>query len=168
MLKKLYTTAVINILQFFNYNKIENKKGTNQAALNIIDFILALAYLVYSLRKLEDVSSTVLGVNLLILSRLIIGNLKGSVKIRKQYEDLYLRKPGLCFKSAFDIKLIIDFCVIAFALLPFCFQAVVFEESVIRSFAGIVTVLGFIENLLNIFPALFQASMAIEEVKTDN
>lgn len=168
MLKKLYTTAVINILQFFNYNKIENKAGTNQVSLNIIDFILSLAYLVYSLWKLKEVSTIVLWVNLLIASRLIISNLKGSMKIRKQYEKKYLQKPGLCFKSAFDIKLIIDFCVIAFGFLPFCFQGVVIEESVIRSFAGAVTALGFIENLLNILPALFQASMNIEEVKTDN
>ena len=168
MLKKLYITVVVNILQFFNYNKIENEKGTNHVVLNVIDLLLAFIYLLFSYWKLKEVTAFVFVMNLLTLSRLIVSNIKNSISMREQYVKVYLKRPGLRFKSAYDIKLAIDFCVIAFTFVPFWLQGVAFEEYVIRSCVGTIIFIGFIENLINIFVALFQASIEINRPRIRN
>lgn len=158
MLKKLYIKAVTHILCFLNYNKFENSDGANHVILNGADLVLAFVYALVSVWKLSSVTNYVLAVNLLTLVRLMLGNLKKSISLRDKYEEKYLKRPGLSFKSAYDIKLIIEFCVIAFSLVPFCFQGALLEEHTIRSFAGIIIALGFMENLINIFIELFKAS----------
>ena len=93
--------------------------------------------------------------------RLIIGNFKNSINLRDKYEKKYLKRPGLLFKSAYDYKLIIELCVIAFTLIPFWVQGIIFEDHIIRGFAGIIISLGFLENLINIFAELFKANIDI-------
>lgn len=161
MLKKIYICVVTNILHLFNYNKIENATGGNHIILNIFDFILMLVYAVISLWKLNTVTGLVLIMNFITLLRLIVGNFKGSINLRDKYEKKYLERPGLRFKSAYDLKLIIDLCVIAFSLIPFWIQGFLLEEHIIRGFAGTIIILGFGENLINVFSELFKASMDI-------
>lgn len=161
MLKKKYIKVVTNILCFFNYNKIENADGVNHIILNIIDVALAFAYLSISVWKLSTVTNLVLIMNFLTLLRLIVGNFKNSINLRDKYEKKYLKRPGLLFKSAYDYKLIFELCIIAFSLIPFWIQGVMFEEYVIRGFAGTIIILGFLENLINVFAELFKASIDI-------
>lgn len=161
MLKNIYISAVTNILCFFNYNQIENENGVNHAILNFIDLVLALTYALLSVWKLGTVTNFVLIINFITLLRRIIDNFKNSINLRDKYEKKYLKRPGLLFKSAYDYKLIIELCVIAFALIPFSVQKIVFEEHVIRGFAGIIIILGFLENLINVFAELFQANIDI-------
>lgn len=161
MLKNIYISAVTNILCFFNYNQIENENGVNHAILNFIDLVLALTYALLSVWKLGTVTNFVLIINFITLLRWIIDNFKNSINLRDKYEKKYLKRPGLLFKSAYDYKLIIELCVIAFALIPFWVQKIVFEEYVIRGFAGIIIFLGFMENLINVFAELFQANIDI-------
>lgn len=161
MLKKIYINVVTNILHFFNYNQIENANGVNHARLNFIDFVLALTYALISAWKLETVTNLVLIMNFITLLRLIIGNFKNSINLRDKYEKKYLKRPGLLFKSAYDYKLIIELCVIAFTLIPFWVQGIIFEDHIIRGFAGIIISLGFLENLINIFAELFKANIDI-------
>lgn len=146
---------------FFNYNQIENENGVNHAILNFIDLVLALTYALLSVWKLGTVTNFVLIINFITLLRMIIDNFKNSINLRDKYEKKYLKRPGLLFKSAYDYKLIIELCVIAFALIPFWVQKIVFEEHVIRGFAGIIIFLGFMENLINVFAELFQANIDI-------
>lgn len=161
MLKKKYIKVITNILHFFNYNKIENPDGVNHIILNVIDLVLALTYASISVWKLNMVTNLVLILNLLTLLRLVIGNLKKSINLREKYEEKYLKRPGLLFKSAYDYKLIIELCTIAFSLVPFWAQGVLFEEHIIRGFAGIIITLGCGENLINVFAELFKASIDI-------
>lgn len=161
MLKRIYICVVTNILHFFNYNKIEDAKGINHVILNSIDFILMLAYASISIWKLSTVSKLVLIMNFITLSRLIVGNIKGSLNLRDKYEKKYLKRPGLLFKPAYDIKLIIELCLVAFLLIPFWIQGMLLEEAVIQIFATMVIILGFGENLINVFVQLFNASIDI-------
>ncbi len=161
MLKEKYIDTVTIILQFFNYNKIENAMGSSHVILNTLDLALALTYALISFWKLSTVTSVVLTINFLTLLRFIVGNLKNSISLRDKYNSKYLRRPGLLFKSAYDIKLIIEFCVIAFSLVPFWIQGNLLEENVIRGFAGIIIFLGFFENLINVFAELFKADIDI-------
>lgn len=165
MLKKIYRKAVMNVLHFFNYNKIENKNGSCYVLLNTMDLVLAIVYALISICKLKTVTNLVLIINFLTLLRLIVGNIKNSINLRDKYKEMYLKRPGLLFKSAYDYKLIIDLCVIAFTLVPFWFQGIVFEEHIIRGFAGIIILLGFFENFINIIAELFKASIDLEKMK---
>lgn len=161
MLKKIYINVVTNVLHFFNYNRIENANGVNHAILNFTDFVLALTYALISAWKLKTVTNLVLVMNFIMLLRLIIGNFKNSINLRDKYEKKYLKRPGLTFKSAYDYKLIIELCVIAFTLIPFWAQGIIFEKHIIRGFAGVIIFLGFLENLINIFAELFEANIDI-------
>lgn len=162
MLKKKYIDAVTNILHFLNYNKIEKTDGNNRIVLNSIDLAIAFSYVVVSFYKLDTVTAKlVFIINLLTLSRLMMGNIKNSVNLRDAYKEKYLKRPGLEFKSAHDLKLIIEFCVIAFELVPFCIQGDMLEENTIQVFAGTVIIIGFLENLISVFIELFKASIDI-------
>lgn len=165
MLKVKYVKIVTNILHLFNYNKIENVNGSNHILLNVVDLILAFAYALLSVCKLDTVTRLVLIMNFLTLSRLIVGNFKNSIILRDKYEEKYLKRPGLLFKSAYDYKLIVELCVIAFTLIPFWIQGVILEEHIIRGFAGIIIILGFLENLINVFAELFKVSVDIEKIQ---
>lgn len=164
MFKKLYQQSIKSILHFFNYNKIEDINGTTHIALNVCDMLLASVYAGISYWKLYEVTFLVLAVNFLTLLRLALGSFKKSINIRDQYEAAYLSRPGLRFKSAHDIKLIIELCVIAFSLMPFVFQGVILETYVIRSFAMVIISLSLADNFLNIFAELFKASMDITKI----
>lgn len=161
MLKKKYIKVITNILHFFNYNKIESPDGVNHIILNVIELLLALTYASISVWKLSTVTNLVLILNFLTLLRLVVGNFKNSINLRDKYEEKYLKRPGLLFKSAYDYKLIIELCIIAFSLVPFWVQGVLFEEHIIRGFAGIIIILGFWENLINVLAELFKASIDI-------
>lgn len=156
-----YKKAVIVILHFLNYNKIENESGSNHIVLNLCDLGLALLYAGISIWKLKTVTSLVLLMNLLTLVRLMVGNLKKSINLRDKYKEKYLKKPGLSYKSAYDLKLIVEFCVIAFSLMPFWIQGMVLEDYVIRTFAGTIIILSFLENYINIHVELFKASIEV-------
>lgn len=161
MLKRLYREKVIYILHFFNYNKIENADGVNHVVLNIADIGLAFIYASISIWKLKTVTNLVLWMNFLTLLRLIVNNIKNSINLRDKYKEKYLRKPGLLFKSAYDYKLIFELSIIAFSLVPFWIQGVIFEEHIIRGFAGTIIILGFVENIINMLVELFKASIDI-------
>lgn len=156
-----YKKVVLAILHFFNYSKIENENGSSHFALNICDLGLALLYAGISIWKLNKVTSLVLLINLITLTRLMLGNLKKSINLRDKYTEKYLRKPGLSYKSAYDLKLVIEFCVIAFSLMPYWVQGLLFEDHVIRTFAGISIILSFLENYINIHVELFRASIEV-------
>lgn len=161
MLKKGYTKLSISILRFLNYNKIEDENGSYHVILNTADFLFSALYVGVSIWKLSSVTEVVLLMNLLTLLRLIVGNLKKSMYLRDSYEEKYLTRPGLAFKSAYDFKLIFELCVIAFSLVPFWVQGVVFEEHIIRGFAGVIILLGFLENIINILAELFKAKVEV-------
>lgn len=165
MLKAKYVKIITNILHLFNYNKIENANGNSHIILNTVDLILAFIYALLSVWKLNTVTNLVLIMNFLTLSRLIVGNFKNSIILRDKYEEKYLKRPGLLFKSAYDYKLIIELCVIAFTFIPFWVQGVILKKHIIRGFAGIIIVLGFLENLINVFVELFKASIDIEKLQ---
>ena len=156
-----YKKVVLAILHFFNYSKIENENGSSHFALNICDLGLALLYAGISIWKLNKVTSLVLLINLITLTRLMLGNLKKSINLRDKYTEKYLRKPGLSYKSAYDLKLVIEVCVIAFSLMPYWVQGLLFEDHVIRTFAGISIILSFLENYINIHVELFRASIEV-------
>lgn len=158
---KWYRKAGLGLLHFLNYNKIENEGGSNHIILNLIDLLLALSYAGISIWKLNSVTLLVLVINLLTLARLIVGNFKKTINLRDKYKEKYLKKPGLLYKSAYDLKLVVEFCVIAFSLMPFWIQGKLQEDSVIRAFAGIIIVLGFLENYINIQAELFKANIEV-------
>lgn len=164
MLKKLYKNVIIALLRLFNYNKIKNENGNTHVVLNILDIILVSAYAFVSYWKLRDVSLLVLVVNFLTLMKLMLCNIKKSINVRDQYREKYLHDPGLSFKSAHDIKLIIELCTIAFSFIPFLIQGVALESHVIRSFAIVIISLGLADNILNIFIELFEADMEITKI----
>lgn len=157
----LYVRIVKGILHFFNYNKIDNENGKNHLFLNTIDLLLALTYLSVSIWNLKPITNIVLLMNLLTLFRLIINNVKGSVNMRHKYEKVHLIKPGLLFKTAYDYKIIIETSVLFFMSIPFWIQGIIFNDYTIYSFAITVIILGFLENLINIFVELFEASTDI-------
>lgn len=165
MLGRIYKKSITNVLHFFNYNKIENEKGSSHVVVNVIDLALAFTYSFISIWKLKEVTTLVLIINFLTLLRLIVSNIKNSINLRDKYEKKYLKRPGLLFKSAYDYKIIIELCVIAFSLTPFWVQGIVFEEHLVRGFAGIIIILGFLENLINILVELFKASIDISNLK---
>ena len=157
-----YKKVVLAILHFFNYSKIENENGSSHFALNICDLGLALLYAgIRELRLQPPFCLLVLLINLITLTRLMLGNLKKSINLRDKYTEKYLRKPGLSYKSAYDLKLVIEFCVIAFSLMPYWVQGLLFEDHVIRTFAGISIILSFLENYINIHVELFRASIEV-------
>lgn len=158
---KWYRKAGIGLLHFLNYNKIENEGGSNHIILNLIDLFLALSYAGISIWKLNSVTLLVLVINLLTLARLMVGNFKKTINLRDKYKEKYLKKPGLLYKSAYDLKLVVEFCVITFCLMPFWIQGKLQEDSVIRTFAGIIIVLGFLENYINIQAELFKANIEV-------
>ena len=164
MLKKIYMSISKLVLHFFNYNNIKNESGTNHVILNILDMIFTVAYASISFWKLKDITILVFIVNFLTLLRLIVGNIKNSLNIRDKYEEKYLTRPGLLFKSAYDYKLICELGVVVFTLIPFAIQGVVFEETVIRAFASIIIGLVLAENILNILVELFDAKMEINKI----
>lgn len=84
-----------------------------------------------------------------------------SINLRDKYKEKYLKKPGLSYKSAYDYKLIIECCVIAFSLMPFWIQGMLLENYVIRGFAGTIIILGFLENYINIHAELFKARIEV-------
>lgn len=157
----MYIKVVTNVLHFFNYNKIENTNGSNHVILNSIECGLAFIYASFSIGNLKEGTILVLVMNFLTLLKLIFGNFKNSINLRDKYEEKYLKRPGLIFKSAYDYKLIIEFCIIAFALIPFWVQGFVLEEHIIKGFAGIIIILVFLESLMNTFSELFKASIDI-------
>lgn len=139
--------------------------GSCHWKLNVADVILAFIYASISLWQLSAITNWVLAMNLLTLGRLIITNIKGSKHLREKYEDEYHKKQGLLFKSAYDYKLIIEACIVAFALVPFWVQGVGFDEPVVRGFAGVVIILGLVENYINIHTELFKASMDVTRME---
>lgn len=160
MLKR-YKKVVIYILRFLNYNKIGNENGSYHFVLNMIDLLLAIVYASISMWNLKSVTILVLVMNSVTLGKLIVSNLKNSINLRKKYETEYLSKPGLSYKSAYDIKLIIEFCVIFFIFAPFGIQGILLKKSVIRTFAGIVIWLSFLESFINIHVDMFEADMEL-------
>lgn len=156
---KWYKKVVITVLHFLNYNKIEDESGSNHIVLNLFDLGLALVYAGISIWKLKTVTGLVLVMNLLTLVRLMVGNLKKSINLRDKYKEKYLKKPGLSYKSAYDLKLVIEFCVIAFSFMPFWIQGIVLEDYVIRALAGTIIILSFMENYINIHVELFKAGI---------
>ena len=61
--------------------------------------------------------------------------------------------------------MIVELCVIAFTLIPLWIQEVIFEEHIIGGFVEIIIILGFWENLTNVFAELFKASVDIEKIQ---
>ncbi len=157
-----YKKMTMGVLHFLNYNKIGNENGSNHIFINILDLLIALIYAAISIWKLKSVTGLVLGMNLLTLIRLMLGNLKKSIHYRDEYENKYLKRPGLIYKSANDIKFMVECCVIAFLLVPFWIQGMIYEDYVIRSFAGTIIILSFLENVINVHVELFEASIVLE------
>lgn len=162
-LAKVYQITIKKILEFLNYNEIKNEKGNSHWVLNVIDILLAASYMVFSIVRLKDVSIVILIINGLTLTRLMIGNLKQSILLRDKYEELYNKRPGLLFKSAHDLKLIIELCAIGLVLIPFAALGQITNIMVIKAFAGIIIAFGFIESLINSFVVLFKASIYFEK-----
>lgn len=155
------------VLHFFNYNQIKNQNGSCHVAVNSIDFALTITYVTLSIWKLDTITAAVFTVNMITLSRLIVANLKHSINLREMYRDVYLENPGLLFKSAHDIKLIIECCVIGSSLVPFWIGGgeIMLREEIMKSFSLIVIFLGFFEHFIDILVELFEASIAIEKIK---
>lgn len=161
MIIKLYKKIMLNVLHWLNYNKIENEEGSCHVILNVLDLLLATIYASISIYKLKSVSSIVLILNLITLSRYILDNFKQSSNLRRKYKEKYLKTINLEYKSIYDIKLIIEFTIIAFSLTPYWPQGKLFDEYVIRSFAGTVICLSFVESFIKINTELFEASVEI-------
>lgn len=165
MLKKRYVQMSTIVLHFFNYNQIKNQNGSCHVVVNAIDFALTIIYAILSIWKLDTITTAVFAVNMLTLSRLMVANLKHSINLREMYREAYLEKPGLLFKSAHDIKLIIECCIIGLLLVPFWHSGIVLREEVMRSVSLIVIFLSFFEHFIDILVELFEASMTIEKIK---
>lgn len=165
MLKKRYVQMATTVLHFFNYNQIKNQNGSCHVLLNAFDFGLTITYATLSIYKLDTVTTLVFAINFLTLLRLMVANFKHSINLRKMYKNVYLEKPGLLFKSAHDIKLIIECCVIGFSLFPFWLASIELREEIVRNFSLIVIFLGFFEHFIDILVELFEANMTIEKIK---
>ena len=160
----LYRKIGTFILHLLNYNKIENEQGTYHIGINIIDFLLAVAYLVFSIWKLKTITQVVFWTNFIVLLRLLIKNVKSSFNLREQYKRIYNNTPGALLKSPYDIKLMFEIPVILVFIVILCCNGFPFSEDIVLVFAVVVLFLSFLEHYAGIVAEVFEASVELQRI----
>ena len=110
----------------------------------------------------EGVTLLLFIINIVILARMMVISLKGSIVLRNEFIKKYTNTPGLLFKSVHDYTFLIECCLIIFSLLPFWFIPPDWWNNLFQFFITLVIILGFLESLMNVFAELFKASISLE------